>query len=72
MAKQVHPLPGSQARQLGARIRALRENLDLDQTQFARVVGVSQQALSSWERGVGLKRIDVGMRLDRMMQERGI
>lgn len=41
----------SQARDLAARIRALRKSLGLSQASFASRVGVDQSNVSRWERG---------------------
>lgn len=40
-------------RQTGALIRALREERELTQLQLAQLVGVSDKAVSKWERGGG-------------------
>lgn len=39
---------------VGERIRALRQKMNLTQTQLARFLCVSPQAVSKWERGVAL------------------
>jgi len=36
---------------LGRRVKRLRTELDMDQYQFAREVGVSQGSICKWERG---------------------
>ncbi|BCH33238.1 hypothetical protein MesoLjLc_51680 [Mesorhizobium sp. L-8-10] len=41
--------------QIGARIRELREILDLTQDQFAEKIGVSRGAVGNWEIGWGAK-----------------
>ena len=42
---------------LGANIRCAREKLGLSQGQFAREIGMRQQKVSEWERGLRLRRI---------------
>lgn len=36
---------------IGNNIHALRVNKGLSQTEFAKITGVSQSAISAWERG---------------------
>ncbi len=48
---------------LGANIRLAREKLGLSQGQFARKVGVSQQKISEWERGLRLRQVITAWRL---------
>lgn len=69
MAKPLTVLPDLRAKHLGARIRVLRLNMGLDQQRFARLIGTSQQALSSWEAGVHLRKLETGMRIERMLRE---
>ncbi len=72
MAKPVAPLSPAKAQRLAKRLRTLRLTLGLDQGQFAKRVGVSQQVISTWEYGEHLRQIDTGMRLLRMLDKHGI
>ena len=48
---------------LAENIRAVRVNSGMSQREFAWSVGVSQQKISEWERGVGLTQLVVAWRL---------
>lgn len=39
---------------MGNRIRSLREQMGLSQEQLVESLGISFQAVSGWERGIGL------------------
>ena len=53
----------SEVAALGANIRCAREKLGLSQGQFARKIGVSQQKVSEWERGLRLRQVITAWRL---------
>ena len=44
---------------LQARIKALRENMDLTQSQYAEVLGVSRSTVKGWETGVNKPEADM-------------
>ncbi len=69
MSKPVAPLSKQNAKALGARIRKLRLQLGLDQAQFAKVIGRSQQVISAWESGSSLRSVDTGMRLGKLLDQ---
>lgn len=55
-------------------LKMLREQLDLSQEQFARLIGVSSKSVSNWERGVtpaslGISQIKA---LDRLLRSKGL
>lgn len=54
---------GRKSRILASQIRELRERMRLNQGQFARLLGVSQQTVSDWERSERLRQIEIAMRL---------
>lgn len=53
----------SELARLAENIRCLRENMNLSQGEFARAVGVRQQKVSDWERGLGLRAVVEAWRL---------
>lgn len=55
---------------LATKIRRLRMQLQLTQTQFARKLGVSQQKLSDWEHGRGLGGVINAMKLVTLLQQK--
>lgn len=44
---------------LQVRIKALRENMDLTQSQYAEVLGVSRSTVKGWETGVNKPEADM-------------
>jgi transcriptional regulator with XRE-family HTH domain len=48
---------------IGERLRAYREAIGLSQAEFARMAGVSPQALNNWERGRQRPDLDSGIAL---------
>lgn len=72
MARPVAPLSRQDAKALGARIRKLRLQLGMDQAQFARVIGRSQQVISAWEAGSSLRSVEAGMRLGKLLDKHGV
>lgn len=55
---------------LAAQIRTARSRMQLSQGEFANVIGgVSQQQISDWERGKGLRSMAVAIRLLRFLDE---
>ncbi len=55
---------------LAALIHASRKRLGLTQRQFARKIGVSQQTLSTWERGEHLGSVFTAWRLADLLLSR--
>lgn len=57
-----HPADGGRA--LSSRVRTARSRLGLNQNEFAKLVrGVSQQKISDWESGKGLRAVAAAQRL---------
>jgi DNA-binding transcriptional regulator YiaG len=55
---------------LAAQIRTARSRMQLSQGEFADVIGgVSQQQISDWESGKGLRSMAVAIRLLRFLDE---
>lgn len=52
-------------------ILSLREYLDLNQTQFASLLGVRQQTISEWENGLYEPKRSTCLVLDRIAKEHG-
>ena len=53
-----------EGRALAARVRETRNQLGLNQREFAKLVrGVSQQKISDWESGKGLRAVAAALRL---------
>lgn len=69
MAKPIAPLSATQAAKLSTRIRKLRQKLALDQGELAKLVGVSQQVVSTWEAGKHLRQLNTGMRLGQLLDK---
>lgn len=57
---------------LAARLRLLRQALQVDQPELARHVGVSRQTVSSWERGLSEPTLSQGARILRAAALAGI
>lgn len=53
----------------GAAIRALREHMNLNQTSFAAVLGVRQQTVSEWEKGMYTPTLATAKHLSRVAKE---
>ena len=60
---QTMKLASTDVATLAENIRAVRRNCGMSQARFAREVGVTQQKVSEWERGVGLSQVVVAWRL---------
>ncbi|OCR00236.1 hypothetical protein BCD67_24840 [Oscillatoriales cyanobacterium USR001] len=57
----------------GSPLKKFREELDISQEEFARIIGVSSKSVSNWERGVtpatlGISQIKA---LDRLLRSKG-
>lgn len=61
----------TEAHPLGQTLRRVRAKLRLNQSQFARLLGVRQQAVSRWENGSTLHPLYVGLRLAALLQSAG-
>lgn len=48
-------------------IRQIRVSRGLNQTEFAQRMGVSQKTISDWERGLGLRSVQIAMKLLRIL-----
>lgn len=54
-------------RAIGRRIIASRQALGLDRRAFARACGITQPALSNYERGIRCPNIDSAVRISRLL-----
>jgi Predicted transcriptional regulator len=55
-------------------LKMIREQLDLSQEQFARLIGVSSKSVSNWERGVTPASLGIAQikALDRLLRSKGL
>ncbi|MEG4167210.1 MULTISPECIES: helix-turn-helix domain-containing protein [unclassified Microcoleus] len=55
-------------------LKMLRDQLDLSQEQFARLIGVSSKSVSNWERGVTPASLGIAQikALDRLLRSKGL
>jgi putative transcriptional regulator len=55
-------------------LKMLREQLNLSQEQFARLIGVSSKSVSNWERGVTPASLGIAQikALDRLLRSKGL
>lgn len=54
--------------QIGYRIKQLRENLGLNQTEFAEKIGVSNSRVSNWEKGINRPDVDFLSKICEVLQ----
>ncbi len=55
-------------------LKMLRDQLDVSQEQFARLIGVSSKSVSNWERGVTPASLGIAQikALDRLLRSKGL
>jgi len=55
-------------------LKMIRDQLDLSQEQFARLIGVSSKSVSNWERGVTPASLGIAQikALDRLLRSKGL
>jgi len=55
-------------------LKMLRDQLDLSQEEFARLIGVSSKSVSNWERGVTPASLGIAQikALDRLLRSKGL
>ena len=67
MARNSQRRPAKEIATLAAEIRQVRKRLGLSQGQLAERLGVSQQTVSDWEKGIRLRQVLVALRLGRLL-----